>query len=83
MPAIRDYSYARSVVCSLRTKNNETTANSSLEAKNGAREGRVRLVFPSEWALLDCRTGPVFESIAGERPGIRALPGFKLIFSDI
>jgi hypothetical protein len=83
MPAIRDYSYARSVVCSLRTKNNETTASSSLEAKNGAREGRVRLVFPSEWALLDCRTGPVFESISGERTGIRALPGFKLLFSDI
>jgi hypothetical protein len=83
IPAIRDYSYARSVVCSLRTKNNEPTAVSSLQAKNGASEGRVRLVFPSEWALLDCRTGPVFESIAGKRTGIRALTGFKFLFSDI
>jgi hypothetical protein len=65
MPATRDYSYPHSVVCSLRTKNNEPTADSSLEAKNGASEGRVLLVFPSEWALLDCRKGPVFESIAG------------------
>jgi hypothetical protein len=83
IPAIRDYSYARSVVCSLRTKNNEPTADSSLQAKNRASEGRVRLVFPSEWALLDCRTGPVFESISGERTGITAQPGFKLLFSDI
>jgi hypothetical protein len=80
IPAIRDYSYARSFVCSLRTKNNEPTADSSLQAKNRASEGRVRRVFPSEWLLLDCRTGPVFESISGERTGIRALPGFKLLF---
>jgi hypothetical protein len=33
MPAIRYYSYARSVVCSLRTKNNESTADSPLDAK--------------------------------------------------
>jgi hypothetical protein len=83
MPAIRDYSYACSVVCSLRTKNNDNTADSSVETENGASEGRVRLVFPSEWALLDCCTGPVFQSIAGERTGIRALSGFRLLFSDI
>jgi hypothetical protein len=83
LPAIRDYSYARSVFCSLRTNNNETTDDSSMETKNGASEGHVRLVFPSEWALLDCQMGPIFESIAGERTGIRALSGFRLIFSDI
>jgi hypothetical protein len=83
VPAIRDYSYAHSVVCSLRTKSNEYAADSSLAARNYAREGRVRLVFPSNWALLDCRTGPVFESIAGERTGIQVAPGFKLFFSDI
>jgi hypothetical protein len=83
IPSIRDYSYARSVVCSLMTKKNEPTADSSLQAKNGASEGCVRLVFPSEWAPLDCRTGPVFESIAGARTGIRALLGFKLLFSGI
>jgi hypothetical protein len=81
--AIRDYFYSRSVVCSLRTKNNEPAADSFLQAKNGVSEGRVRLVFPSEWVLLDCRIGPVFERIAGERIGIRALPGFKLLFPDI
>jgi hypothetical protein len=43
----------------------------------------VRLVFPSNWALLDSRTGPVFESIAGERTGMQNVPGFKLMFSDI
>jgi hypothetical protein len=59
------------------------TAESSLQARNGASKGRVRLVSPSEWALLDCRKVPIFESIAGERTGIRALPGFKLLFSDI
>jgi hypothetical protein len=83
MPVIRDYSYARSVVCSLGTKNNEPTADSPLDAKIFASEGRVRLVFSSEWTLLDCCTGPVFKSIAGERTGIRALPEFKLLFSDI
>jgi hypothetical protein len=83
MPAIREYSYARLVVCSLRTKNNEPTADSPLDAKKYASAGRVRLVFSSEWALLDCRTGPVFESIVEERSGIRDLPGFKLLFSDI
>jgi hypothetical protein len=36
IPAIRDYYYARSVVCSLRTKNSEPNADSSLQAKNGA-----------------------------------------------
>jgi hypothetical protein len=83
MPAIRDYSYTRSVVFSLRTKNNEPTADSPLDAKKYASEGRVRLVFPSKWAPLDCRTGLLFESIVEERSGIRALPGFKLLFCDV
>jgi hypothetical protein len=74
IPAIRYYSYARSVVCRLKTRNNEPNADSSLQAKIGASDGRERLVFHSKWALLDCRTGPVFESIAEERTGIRALP---------
>jgi hypothetical protein len=83
VPAIRDYSYAHSIVCSLRTKSNERAAGSFLAARNYARERRVRLVFPINWALLDCRTGPVFESIAGERTGMQNVPGFKLMFSDI
>jgi hypothetical protein len=83
MPAIRDYSYARSVVCSIRTKNNQSTSDSSVVTKNGASEGLVRLIFPSKWALLDCPSGPALEIIAGERNGIRASSCFRLLFSDI
>jgi hypothetical protein len=83
IPAIRDYSYARPVVCSLRTKNNDPTADSSLQAKMERVRDVYGYYFPANGRFSTAAQVLSLRAFAGERTGIRNLPGFKLLFSYI
>jgi hypothetical protein len=97
MPAIRDFAYARSSDISLRIKDaKRSDARQGLESGNAGvttaidsvhreneKESVVRIVLPSEWARLDCRTAALYEAMFGSGTGSQASGEGSLCFSDI
>lgn len=97
MPAIRDFSYARSSDISLRLKHTKrSNTRLCLEDSSATdtiafdtvyrdceKESLVRIVLPSEWARLDCRTATLYDAMFGRKDGIHASQQGRLCYSDI
>jgi hypothetical protein len=69
MPLMRRSFYARSEVVALRKRNGGTD--------------KVRIVVPSEWAILDTCTAPLFDALFGLHPSASTTSGPSFVFDDI
>jgi hypothetical protein len=69
MPLMRRSFYARSEVVALRKRNGGTD--------------KVRVVVPSEWAILDTCTAPLFEALFSFPSSASTASGPSFVFDDI
>jgi hypothetical protein len=69
VPLMRKFSYARSEVQVFRKRHSST--------------GQARVVLPSEWAILDTSTGPLYEAMFGRHSSALKGSGPRFVFEDI
>jgi hypothetical protein len=69
MPLMRRSFYARSEVIALRKRHGGTE--------------QVRVVVPSEWAILDTCTAPIFDALFSRHSSASTEPGPSFLFDDI